>query len=695
MAMMARMRSLAPWFILGVGGLFVLFMVLSDSKISNLIGKRSNDVGSVNGEKISYQEFSDLFEQYRQYQQQQTGQEIPESQLDMLRDNVWESLVNQKLVAQKIKEFGINVSDDEIKDVLLGPNPPASVTRFFTDSLGNFNRDAYESAIFNPQNKEAMKQVEEQVRQQLLQQKLQNTVTASVMVSESDIKQKFIEQNTKVSADYIFVDAATIPETQVKVTDDDIEKYYNKNKENYKIEEQRKLKYVLFKKEASKGDTSSVRDNLVAIVNKMKTDTSSFKTYVNIYSEQPYSKDTVELTRIPKGAQEAIAKAAKGNILGPLATTEGFIVYKVNDVLPSKNPVVRASHILISFGQNKDDNSQAMKVYERLLKGESFAELAAKFSGDPGSARNGGDLGWFGKGAMVKEFENACFTGQIGQIQKPVKTQYGWHIIKVTGKSDKKFVVEKIVNKIQPSASTVDQLYENANDFSYLADKDGFEKVAKEFNYNVVETTPFAEKAAAIPGLGVNKAITVFAFENGVGDISPVFKVPLGYAVVTISEEIKEGYKPLEEVKEQVKMLVMNEKKVTKSLEIAKNIRKKLNENPDFQIAKQIFPSARVDTAYNFSPTGFVPNLGREFAFTNKVMEMEPNKISEAFAGTRGSFVVKVKSRTPFDKTAYSLQRNSIRDNLLSQKKSQIFNQWLAQIKEESDIVDERYLFFR
>jgi len=695
MAMMAKMRSLAPWFILSVGGLFVLFMVLSDSRISDIIGKRSNDVGSVNGEKISYQEFSDMLEQYRQYQQQQTGQEIPESQMDMLRDNVWESLVSQKLIAQKIEEFGIKVTNDEIKDVLLGPNPPASVTRFFTDSLGNFNRQAYESAIFNPQNKEAMKQVEEQVRQQLLQQKLQNTVTASVMVSESDIKQKFVEQSTKISADYIFIDANTIPEAQIKVTDSEIENYYNKHKEDYKIEEQRKLKYVLFKKEASKSDTSEIKDNLTAIVNKMKSDTSSFKSHVNIYSEQPYSKDTVELTRIPQGAQDAITKAAKGSIIGPLATTEGFIVYKINDVLTSKNPIVRASHILIPLGSNKDDNSEAMKIYDRIIKGESFESAAKNFSKDPGSAAKGGDLGWFGKGAMVKEFENACFSGTIGQVQKPVKSQFGWHIIKVTGKSDKKFVVEKIVNKIQPSATTVDKLNENANDFAYIADKDGFEKVAKEFNYNVIETTPFIEKASAVPGLGVNKAIVVFAFENGVGDISPVFRVPLGYTVVTVSEQIKEGYKALEEVKEQVKPLVMMEKKIAKSLKIAKEIRSKLNGTPDFQIAKQVFPSARVDTANNFSPTGFVPNLGREFAFTNKVMETEINKISDAFTGTRGSFIVKVKSRTPFDKTAYSLQRNSLRDNLFSQKKGQIFNQWLAQVKEESNIVDERHLFFR
>src|SRR3989337_1022727 len=99
----------------------------------------------------------------------------------------------------------------------------------------------------------------------------------------------------------------------------------------------------------------------------------------------------------------------------------------------------------------------------------------------------------FGKGAMVKEFEDAVFKGNVGTIQKPVKTNYGYHIIKVTGKTDKKFVVEMIINPVTISASTKDAIYSKAKDFSYIADKNDFEKEAELMNYKVQETSPFVE----------------------------------------------------------------------------------------------------------------------------------------------------------------------------------------------------------
>ena len=171
MAMMARMRSLAPWFIITVGGLFVLFMVLSDSKVVEIFGQRSNYVGSINDYNVTYQEFSSLVERARMNQTQQTGQEIDESQMDMFRDQVWDALVTQRLVEEKIDEFGINVTDEEIKDVILGPDPPQFLKSSFIDSNGVFNRQLYEEAIFDPRNKEALLQAEDAVRQQKYQEK--------------------------------------------------------------------------------------------------------------------------------------------------------------------------------------------------------------------------------------------------------------------------------------------------------------------------------------------------------------------------------------------------------------------------------------------------------------------------------------------------------------------------------------------
>jgi len=168
MGMMAKMRGLAPAFIITVGALFVLFMVISDSNVLEALGGRTNNVGSVNGEDISYQEFVNAVDQQRENQKKQTGKEVDEQDMEQLRDQVWDALVTQKLLAEQIDKFGITVADEEIKEIILGENPPEFLKQNFIDSTGNFNRQVYEQALFDTRNKEALLQAEEFVRQNRL-----------------------------------------------------------------------------------------------------------------------------------------------------------------------------------------------------------------------------------------------------------------------------------------------------------------------------------------------------------------------------------------------------------------------------------------------------------------------------------------------------------------------------------------------
>ncbi|MCF8355354.1 MAG: peptidylprolyl isomerase [Melioribacteraceae bacterium] len=687
---------MAPWFIIMVGGLFVLFMVLSDSRVLDIMGQRSSIIGSIEGEDISYQEFAQRVEQERQ-NLAQSGQELDESQMDAFRGQVWDLMINQKLVQEKMDEFNIIVTDEEVREALLGPNPPEFIKQYFRDSTGTFDRTAYDQAMLNPQNRDAVIQTEELVRQQRMQQKLQEYLSANIIVTESEIKRKFVEQRVEMSADYVFVSTAAIPDTAVQISESELKNFYNKNINDYKIEAQRKVKYVLFRKQASKGDSVGIKNNLEAIVNKVKEDTSTFKTYVEIYSDQPFSRDTLSLDKIPDGANQQLVNADPGEIVGPVLTYEGYVVYNFVNKIPAEEPSVRASHVLIKT-QNADKESAKAKadsLYQLLSDGADFAEIATANSEDFGSAQKGGDLGWFGKGQMVKPFEDACFSGRVGVIQKPIETQFGYHIIKVTGRSDENYVVEKLVNQIQPSATTLDDIYNSANDFSYLADKNGFESEAELIGYDVVQSAAFQEEGNSIPGLGASMAMVKFAFDNSVGTISEVFRVPSGYAVCMVSEVIKPGSKPFEEVRKTVESAAKREKKLARTLELVKEIKSKLGETGDMMNAASIVPQAKYSTANKFNLNGTIPGVGREFAFSEYAVDAPLNVISDPIKGTRGSYLIRVKSRTEFDSTAFSIQRNSIRDNLLQQKKSTFFTDWLEELKADADITDNRHLFYR
>ncbi|MBZ0199419.1 MAG: peptidylprolyl isomerase [Ignavibacteriaceae bacterium] len=689
MAMMAKMRSLAPAFIISVGALFVLFMVISDSNVLEALGGRTNSIGSVNGEEVTYNEYAELLNQQVESQKKQTGKDLDEEQMEQLREQVWDALVTQKLIAKKMEQYEISVSDEEIKDAILGENPPQFLKQNFIDSTGAFNRQMYESALFDSKNREALLQAEEYVRQTRLSEKLQSMLLASVTLSEQEIKNKFIDQNITINANYALVDVNQYPDSLFNVTDEDLKNYYNENLDKYKVEGQRKLNFVLFNTLPSEEDSLTAKKMVNNITESFKQDTLSFKSTVEIYSSAPYSKDTLAVNAFPESIANKISSTQKGQLLEPEATQEGYVLYKLADVVTSKEPVVRASHILINqFGSDEKNLEEANKVYQQLVGGADFATLAMQLSQDPGSGKKGGDLGWFSKGAMVPEFEKACFSGKVGEVQKPIKTNYGYHIIKVVARTDKKYVVEKIVIPIETSATTKDLVQNNANDFTYLANKNSFEKEAELMQYTVKETMPFNAKAYSIPNLGVNKRLVTWAFDNDLDDVSPVFRIPTGFVVAKISEVTKEGARPFDEVKAQIKPQVIREKKFEKALKAADGLRAKIN--GDLNKVTSVDSKIKVQATGNFTPGGSVPTVGRDYAFIETALNIKLKTVSQPVKGFRGYYLIDVIERSDFDSSAYAIQRNTMRDQLMQEKRNAYFSQWLAKLKEEATIKDNR-----
>ena len=688
---MTRMRAMAPVFIIAIGVLFILFMVLQDSRIMEIFGGHNNNIGTVNGKDITYQEFSKKIEEYRRQYKDAYKVEYDDDNIDQLRDQMWEDFVSRTLTKQQIDNYNIVVTDKEVTDGIFGPNPPDFLKKQFIDSTGNFRRDVYDNAIKDPRNKEIIQTVKDVLKEQLYNEKLQAAISAAALPTAGEIKRRFIDQNLKMTADYALVDISLFPENTINVTNDDVKKYYDENPDKFSVEAQRKIKYVMFPIQASHADSESVRQSLQSIADLAVTDTLSLDSLAKTYSGVQVIKDSSDISVFPTEVTKKVMEAKKGQVVGPFLSPAGYAVYQFSKTSESKEPVVSASHILIS-GTDSAAERQANKLYSELKAGANFEEYARKYSADKGSGARGGDVGWFSKGKMVPEFETAAFSGKIGEIQKPVKSQFGYHIIKSTGKNSTKFFYEKIAQPVKPSAGTKDIVYQKAADFQFIADKNGFESEAAAQKYQAVESPEFSKDASYIPGIGAARSLISFSFDNSVNSISKPLKASNGYVVGKVSEVIKPGVRKFEAVEKDVKALVIKEKRLEKAKQLAESLKNQIGD--DVNRAAQINGTVRVGNAPNFRTDGSIPTVGLEYNFAAKAFHAPLNKVIGPVKGTHGYFLIKVTQRDNFDENTFKVQYDILRDNIGNSRKQGLFNQWLAKLKADAKITDRRYLFF-
>jgi peptidylprolyl isomerase/peptidyl-prolyl cis-trans isomerase D len=295
---------------------------------------------------------------------------------------------------------------------------------------------------------------------------------------------------------------------------------------------------------------------------------------------------------------------------------------------------------------------------------------------------------------MVPAFENAVMKGRIGEIVGPVRTQFGLHIVKVTGRDSRELKLAQIQMKFTISAQTQNDLYERARDFAYAARDGEFAAMAQEAGFETQETQ-IQEKGGVIPGVGYNDALTRWAFKNSTGAVSDVFTFPGGYLVASVSEAKDAGVRPFAEVQESLKPLVVRKQRLDKTVTIASGYREKLGPSDSLRALMTQVPGVSVAETGLFNVSGVVPGIGRDAAFIGTAAGLEVGQVSKAFAGQRGVFVVQLLSRIEPDTVAYKAQRESLRTRLLQEKRSRFAAEWIERLKENADIEDNRENFFR
>jgi parvulin-like peptidyl-prolyl isomerase len=655
-------------------------------------------------------------------------QQNPQAEVDenIIRQAVWDQFVEEALIRQAGQAAGIKVTQDEVLDIMLD-SPPEYLTRNFTDSSGTFNRQAYLDVMTNPdmiaQNiaagkkagmipesvdpaeevakfKNSLLKIEDfMYKSRLLEHFRRASGTAASIVSPAYLKNKYVNESSTFDFDYIHFNVNNVDAKSIgKPTDQELQAEYELVKEYTKQKPARKIKYVSFPLEPSKQDTLVASKKIARIQQSLAeaiTPEAKVAAFDQYFAEYTGSQlDYQPIKKLAPDVAAILGTGKQGDVIGPITLQSGTFIYKIDSLRSGVNELVKASHILIKFGSNKDSaKAFASQVLARAKKGEDFAALALEYSQDPGSKDRGGEYDYFPKGQMVKPFEDACFNNAPGSVVGPVETDFGYHIIKVSDKISEEIKYSEIMVTVGMTMNTKKQLRRDALSFKQqLDDGQNIESLAKKLKKNVVETMFFDTQ---MPVLG-SQSLTSFAFSNEVGAISEPMELKYyGIVVAQITGKREAGLRPFEDMKEELAQKVVLKKKMNILKSKANSVYQKIKSSDRLFAITQIDPTLEVKTAAKVRNNGMVNGVGNEPVLTQKALLAPLNKINEPVAGDNGWYIYQVIQKTNADMSGFAKSKKDMQMTLSTQAASSAYSQWFNALKDKADIQDYRGKLFR
>ncbi|MFM7852727.1 MAG: peptidylprolyl isomerase, partial [Flammeovirgaceae bacterium] len=518
----------------------------------------------------------------------------------------------------------------------------------FTDSTGKFDRKRVveylnnfntPEPVGNPQLRAQWQEMryrwnsfQEELKLGRERIKYENLLIKTNYVTNAEAERDYHLQNDVAEADYLYVPFYAISDTVVTPTDSQLRDYYNKNKEKYKTTESRSLNYITFPVVASATDSAKILADAQKFASdfKITEDDSSFAVS-NSEGKEAFSKYNV--STLPPSIKPA--DLVVGNVIGPFLENGSYKIIKITKIGSDTAYYAKASHILIKWENETEDakkiaKEKARKILSEIKGGASFAAKAREFGTD-GTASRGGDLGWFSSGQMVKPFEKAVFDAKkTGLLSDLVETQYGYHIIEVTGiKDNTTYSVASIELQISASDETLNAAFVKAQNFAaQLSTVDEFKAKAKKENLFVQEANDLTASERRIGNLGEARQIIAWLYRDGkVDKVSEVFDLDDNYVVAIMTAQTDEGYKPFEKVKEVITPLVKGQLKGEKIIE-------KLNAQKGTlqEIAQAFGPDASVNSASDIKlNSNSLASVGIEPKAVGVAFSLENGKRSKPF----------------------------------------------------------------
>jgi peptidyl-prolyl cis-trans isomerase D len=727
MALIGKIRERSGLLVAIIGIALLAFILNDYDKIFGGSGEEFG-YGTIFGEKVNNKEYEDALAQIDQQQRmkaQQERREYTQQDQDAAADNAWSMIVDKIVLDKEYEALGIDVSDNEFDAFLYGRDgfPMLQGTEQFIDSTtGVFNPKLMEKWINDQEtNKDpAVQQQWADQKKKLIEGRKRDKYTAlisqGVYVTKLESEDEYMAQKEIKSISYVVRRFSEIPDEKIKVTDKELQAYYEAHKEDKKYENKtasREIRLFMVDIKPSRKDTASFDKSMREIKKQFAASTND-SMFVMQNSEIKFYSSAKIATAVPEGNEKAqklmsypmsmdtvFRAASVGEIVGPYSYNGSFIISKVQGFTPSR---LKARHILLGTNQSKDKKliAQKQKTADSLVKlinKDNFAEFVTKYSDDKGSVPQGGVIDNFIEADMVPEFGAFVATKPIGTIGA-VKTDYGIHIIEVLERDDKTYpVLASIYKAFKPTQETMDQKEREVYDLLYKLDakiskkeniKDKlalFDTIAVRAGY-FPRPLPMKEEAPVVSGFTnpttANKLLALAFNEDAkVGDLvgAPI-KDKDKYIIAILSSIREKGVPNFEDVEAMMKQQLIEEKKAkrfTNQLLKDKTLQGMAKRgNTEVMKAEVTFYSAQITGA------GFEPEVvGALFS------ALKDGKRTLPLKGKMGVYVIRIDKTIKAPAAAnYDVER----DQILTAMRRQVQSQFMEALKKKAEVIDNRKL---
>lgn len=657
-------------------------------------------IGIVNGEELSVTDFRNQIDVLKKSYNFNDLQALT---------TAWDETVRSKLLSQQIDELGIGSSRDHL-EFFLSQSPSFNSDERFLNDAGMFDVNKFSNFIaelkeINPQSYSQWSLQEEQFNKQIKFNSYFNLVTSGFNSTFFEGKNQYLKSNNIADISFVKIPYSTVNDSLISVSSSEIRSYIKDNPADFDQKSVRSFDYVIFNESPSVKDETDLRNKINNLLNereeynqvsKLNEVIPGFLTTPNLdfflseNSDVPYDSIYRPKGYFSSSHAQMIFNLENNNTYGPYVDGDFLKISKMLD--KKRNGNVRASHILIAYNGSQGSNPQitrtkneAKNEANRILKlarsnPDNFSSYAIDFSDGP-SKSNGGDLGFFQEGNMVKPFNDFVFNNRVGRIGL-VETDFGYHVIKIVAKEDVVLVGTLALKNI-PSERTSDSIFNIASKFEIeLSNIGDFNQTAESFDFEVKSLNNIGVLDHDLPNMENQRRLVQWLFneETEVDDFKRFDLSRGGYVIAKLTDKAEEGLMKPELASITVLPILKNKKK-------AKII---ISDNKKFKNLEDLASNNNLEilnvSALN-QVTPIVAQAGFEPKVIGKAFGLEINSISDLFEGETGVYMIKLNSI----KTADELESYTPFENQLTNKfRSNIDFSIVQSLKKSADISDNR-----